>query len=222
MTNQAPHELSEQQLEACVYKLIRSQDTEAAQQIIMHHIPVAYKCAATIAKRHAPARRDDIKAASMLGLVQSVKWIRSGRLSHPDGVTAYVASCCYSAISNFIEFDRVIRIPHASYNNLKKDMSDDEYPGIQVTLLSQVGNQYGHEDIAIPHPATPSTAEPEALTKEIMERICFSDQDRDTLTMRMDNRTYDEIAIHLKCTKGYVQKLIHHLRQRYNEHLEAA
>ena len=224
MSNQTPHELTDRELEICINKLRRDNDQESAQKIIMHHRSVAYKCAGTIQKRHPQQRGDDIKSAAMLGLVQGVKWVAEGRVQHPDGVTAYLASCCYSAISNFIEFDRVIRIPHASYTNLKKDTPQEELPGVQVTLLSQIGrdNRNHADEINIPHPATPSVAEPKALTKELMQRICFSDQDWDTLTMRMDGRTYDEIAVHLKCTKGYVQKIIHHLRLRYEEQTEIA
>lgn len=220
MSDQTPHQLSDEELKSLTYKLQQKYDSEIAQKIIMHHRPAAFTAAGTVIRRH-PHRKEDIRAAAMLGLVQGVKWVSQGRMYDLE-ITPYLVSCCYSAIGTFIEFDRVIRVPHSTRQlhgigpRLLVDDSED-WIGVNVSLISQLGNEDGMtpSEIYSARETQPSTAEPEALTGELMTAICDTDQQKKVLELRLEGRTYDSIARTLHVTKGYIMKLIHKLRENY-------
>lgn len=224
MSDQTPHQLTEDELKALTIKIKRHWDSETAQKIILHHRRMAFVCAKVVSHKHRKTRYADIRAASMLGLVRGVRYASSLYLRlHDSNITEYLAQCCYTAIRDFIEMDRVIRVPHTSLARLhaEGEFSDSDWEGVPCTLEVDLPDSVIDEDRTKNMTIHPE-AEIKALNDELIKRICDTDQQSCVLHMRMEGHTYQEIADHLDCTEGYISQLISKIRKNYLYQTEQA
>lgn len=223
MSDQTPHQLTDTELLDCVIKLKKRTNEELITKLILHHRPLAFKIAAIISKRHAFSRSEDIRSAAMHGITQGVRWICPGHNRLEDyNITPYLASCCYSFISQFIEHDRVIRVPHSSLKKREDDF--DGHAGIPVFLVGQMQeDDTSHIDILSEGVEVQlSTAEPEALVKELMIKICKTDTERQVLDLRMEGRSQKEIAFLVKLSYQRVAQILLTIKEAYIYQKEGA
>ncbi len=216
MPDQTPHELTDAELLDCVIKLKKRSNEELITKLILHHRPLAFKIAGLISKRHAPSRAEDIRSAAMHGITQGVRWICPGFNRLEDyNITPYLASCCYSFISQFIEYDRVIRVPHSSLKKREDDF--DGHAGIPVFLVGQMRDDdgSGEELLASGSEVQLSTAEPEALVKELMGKICKTETERRVLDLRMEGRSQKEIAFLVKLSYQRIAQILLTIKEAY-------
>lgn len=223
MQDQAPHQLTDAELLDCVIKLKRRTNEELIQKVILHHRPMAFKIAAIKSRQHASNRTEDIKSAAMYGLTQGVRWICPGHNRLEDyNISPYLASCCYSFISKFIEYDRVIRVPHSSLRWRESDF--DGHDGIPVLLVGQVRQDDDqHRDLLSEGAEVQQpTAEPQALVNELMGRICTNPTERKILDLRMEGRTEKEIAYLVGLCYQRVAQILLKIKQAYIYQKEGA
>lgn len=223
MSDQTPHQLTDIELLDCVIKLKKRTNEELIQKVILHHRPMAFKIAAVISKRHARSRADDIKSAAMHGLTQGVRWVCPGHNRLDDhNISPYLASCCYSFISQFIEYDRVIRVPHSSLKWREGDI--DGHDGIPVLLVGQAKqDDERHRDLLSEGiEVQQSTAEPQALVDELMQRICKTPMERRILDLRMEGRSQKEIAYLVGLAYQRIAQVLLNIKEAYIYQKEGA
>jgi DNA-directed RNA polymerase specialized sigma subunit len=109
----------------------------------------------------------------------------------------------------------VIRIPHSSLKKREDDF--DGHAGIPVFLVGQgrEDDGSGEELLSTGVEVQQSTAEPEALVKELMCKICKNDMERRVLDLRMEGRSQKEIAFLVKLSYQRIAQILLAIKEAY-------
>lgn len=211
-------------IEELVEKL-KDGDENAAQELILHFMPLARNLAQRFIRRQ-PNKASDLRGAAMLGLTQAVRWSAKGRLKDLN-IKPYIIKTVQRFCRQFVEHDHLIRVPKDSWlriiSALKLDGLDDfekekVLDGIKskwkVHRTSSDGEDYsrGPDAQAIAKDDPDITAE-----KELRELLQLTPFEEAAVELRLQSFNLREISKLLDIPTTSLFRIFNKLQRRYTK-----
>jgi RNA polymerase sigma factor (sigma-70 family) len=113
--NELPKQIEGSRLIELVQEL-KAGDKSIAPVIVEGHIRLAMWLVACYANRY-PHKTDDLVSAACLGVAQAVEWAPDRLLD--DNITPYIFATAERHIKDFLEQDRIVKIPRSAYREMR-------------------------------------------------------------------------------------------------------
>jgi len=198
--------LPEDEVISLVQQLRATGDKDARDQLIESHVPLAAYIGRKFAY-HYPERRDDIIAASFLGLTQAVDWAAT-RLTD-DTIAPYISTTVKRFITDFIESDSLMPIPRKMYKQLR-------VKGSLLPFFNSMESSQEDEENYCPADYTENvpSVEFDEGADELLAHIIRDDRDQVIIDLLLEHYTMQEIGDELGLSKQYISMLIGSIRFR--------
>lgn len=200
---------AEREIKGLVEALRSGEDT--SEELIEALTPIALRTA----RRYSifnPTKEDDIRASSMHGLVQAVRWAPD-RL-YDNNIEGYVVETCKRFIRDFLEHDHLIPV------NRKAMERGADLPSVHS--MSRVDN-HGESfvDTNLPgHNVQPSESE-SIEYQEVVGTLSLKDTEFKILALRLKGHTVEEIGRLMGYTgHAYVVRTLKGIASKYKRLVE--
>jgi RNA polymerase sigma factor (sigma-70 family) len=222
---ESPVDMSETDL-AHQVQLLKQGDTDAYNHIIQAHRSLAFIWAARFTKGRF-RKREDIRSAAMLGLVQGVKWAADGRL-HDDNITPYLVETIKRHIKDFLERDRIIAIERGAF---KKLIQEHDIVDLPCSVFSISEWSYGKgrtnpppfddendapEDQSLASVATTDDIDHAERMRELIGRLNLTELENTVLELRLNNFSRRQIARRVGTVPQYITQVLQSIGDKFN------
>lgn len=137
--------------------------------------------------------KDDMTSEGYVAIVKAVDTIGQGETPDNSNVTAYVSVAIVNTISDYLDGNDLIRIPHGS---------SDASPSIEQLF-----------ETSLIHSNLSSTLE----TEDMLEAVCQTDQDRSVVNLLSRGYTEREVARQLDISQTAIHFLRTEIYERYTQ-----
>jgi len=205
---------------------LRDGDDSVSERIIIHFLGLARSLSRHAVIRH-PHKTDDIRAVAIFGLVQAVRW--APLRMYDNHIGPYITTTVRRFIREFLERDRIIRIPKDEWIKMVKRLNLDELDEYQsekalkeLKIIQHVFQtcDYGDDKTSSGDGdfigSRAFIFDQENITAQDMKRFLnLTYFERAILDFRMCGYTLKEVGIRLNKSDVTIHKTLRKLQERY-------
>jgi len=195
---------------------VRNGHKQAANQIILLHLPMAKRISKSIARHHMPSRKPGIEGAGLLGVVVAVK--RAPMVMYNNIISPYIATHVRKEIQEFLEHDHLVHIPRGEFKKLIEKHEninfiplyyrstpayvDDsgEYRGGDFEHLAKCSVTQYHDDVEI---------------ADTLQAIKATEYEKKIVMLRLKNYTLEEIGNRLGTSAVTIHNYLIQLQKKW-------